>query len=114
PTNDQGMTKRDSAGIRHWSFCIRHSFVIGGAFVGIRHLRRGNCPAVIDVALERVDLPERAVRVAEPKLGLSGITTLDPLLALRPDARALEPLLHGDQRGRVAQAKAKMIERPAR
>jgi len=68
---------------------------------------------VIEVFLQRVDFPERLIRIGDPEFGLARVTALDPLFALRADAGQLQALLHGDQRGGIRHTEAEMVKRPA-
>ena len=65
--------------------------------------------AVVDVALEGVNLPQRVVGVVDPELRLPGVAALDALLAVGADAGPLQPLLHGHQRLRVRHPEAEVV-----
>src|SRR5579875_2115174 len=68
---------------------------------------------VIDVSLERIDLPQSLVGVHNPELGLPSIATFNSLLALGANARLFQTHLHSDQGSRIGHAESKMVEHSA-
>ena len=68
---------------------------------------------MVDVLIERVDFPQRLIRVGDPELGLPGVAALHALLAPRVQAGLFEAHLHGDQGGGIGHTEAEVIERSA-
>ena len=68
---------------------------------------------VLQVFLEDVNLPQVAVGVGDPELGLPGVAALHALLTLAADAGALQALLDAHQGGAVGHAEAEVVERTA-
>src|SRR6476620_4247903 len=66
---------------------------------------------MVDVAFERVHLPEGAIRIESPELRLLCIATLHAFLALGMNACSLQAFLSGNQTAGVRHAEAEMVER---
>src|SRR5262245_54613285 len=73
-------------------------------------MRCGGITVLVDILVEHVDLPQRAIRIVHPELGLSRVTALDAILALSSEASRLESSLNFDELLRVAHAEAGVIE----
>jgi len=69
--------------------------------------------AVIEIFVQDVKLPQVLIGIGDPELGLQSVAAFDPLFALRGDAGSFEVPLNLDQRGRIGQPQAQMIERSA-
>ena len=72
--------------------------------------RRRRLAMVVDVFVEDVDLPQRAIRIGNPELGLARVTALDALLALRRHSGRLQSPLDFDELLGVSHAQARMVE----
>ena len=68
---------------------------------------------VANVFVERVDFPQRPVRVRHPELGLAGVTALDALLPLRGDTGLFESALHLHERRGIGEPQPDVVKRPA-
>ena len=60
--------------------------------------------------MQRVDFPERAVRIGVPELRLPGVAALDALLPLRGDAGFFQSALHLDERRGIREAEPDVVE----
>ena len=67
--------------------------------------------AVLDVAVERVDLPQVPVRIVGPELGLPGVAALDSVLSFGVQPGAFQSLLHRDEGLCVGKAESEVVER---
>src|SRR5262245_53008885 len=56
--------------------------------------RRRGVPALVDIVVEDVDFPQRAIRIRDPELGLTRVTTLDALLTLGMHAGRFAAMLN--------------------
>ena len=65
---------------------------------------------IVDVFVKDVDLPQRAVRIADPELGLPRVAALDALFALGLEAGRFEPALDLDQLLGGPDAKPDMVQ----